>query len=382
MQSKDVVARYLTEVNSNHPACEKIKEILTPDLNWAYFFERARTEGVTPLVYSSLSEIDYIKSLVPEDIWRRFQNCYYTAAVRNTSLCQKLNTILSSFNQAKIEVILLKGIALIHTIYSNIALRPMYDIDILIHKKDFSLAESKLRELGYNNSVFYPEDFHKDKMMVDVHWELLNITRVKSRKKSYCIDIDKVWRTSLPLEINGQKARVLSPEYCLMDLCLHLTLHHGLQGLMWFIDIARLVEYYKNEMDWNKFIEDSFRYKIYKPIYYVLFYVKNVLGQQIPQFVLDELKPERQNFLERKIFDLIVSGTSIENIRFFFTLSTMENFLDRLIFLKEITLPSPKVLSARYNISSARYIPQYYLIHLKSVMSSILKLLQRVSFAS
>jgi hypothetical protein len=194
--------------------------------------------------------------------------------------------------------------------------------------------------------------------------------------------MDEVWKSSIPIEIGGEKARILSPAHCLMDLCLHLTLHHGLQGLKWFIDIAGLIEYYKNEMDWNKFIEDSFRYKIYKPIYYVLFYVKNVLGQQIPQFVLDGVKPKRQNFLERKIFDLIVSGTSIENIRFFFTLSTMENFVDRLIFLKEITLPSPRVLSARYNISSARHIPKYYLIHLKSVMSSILKLLQKVSFAS
>lgn len=376
MRSEDLLVRYLIRVNGNHPACERIREVLSPDLDWAYFFERARAEGVVSLFYSSLSEIDYVKSLVPEDIWRGFQSCYYTVAGRNTLLSQKLYTILSSFNQSGIEVILLKGMALIHTIYSSIALRPMHDIDILINKKDFFLAENKLKELGYNNSSFYPEDFLKDDVIVDVHWELMNVTRVKSRKKSYRIDIDEIWKSSLPIEIGGEKTRILSPEYCLMDLCLHLTLHHGLQGLMWFMDIARLIEYYKNEIDWNKFIEKSFEYKICKLIYYVLFYVKIVLGQEIPQFVLDELSPARQNFLERKIFDLIMSGASLENIRFFFTLSTMENFLDRLAFLREISLPSPKMLSARYNISSARYIPRYYLIHFKSAFSSIYELLK------
>lgn len=381
MRAEDLLLRLCAGLNTDRSVFEKIQKILSPDLNWAYFFERARSQGAASLVYKNLSEIDVAKTLVPKDVWRKLKSCYYTVATRNTFLCQKLNTILSSFNNAGIEVILLKGMALIHTIYFDIALRPMYDIDLLIHKEDFSLVTEKLRELGYSNSPFYPEDFHKDNMMVDVHWDLMNITRIKSRKKSYRIDLDEIWRSSLPVEINGEKARILSPEHCLMDLCLHLSFHHGLQGLMWFIDIAQLIEYYKNEMDWNKFIKKSFEYKIYKPIYYVLFCVKDILGQQIPQFVLDRLKPKRQNLLERKIIDLIISGASLENIRFFFTLSTMENFFDRVAFLREISLPSPRVLSARYNISSARYIPQYYLIHFKSVLSSILKLLQNVSFS-
>lgn len=382
MFAEDRLIRYCARIDIDEKIAREIEQILSPNLNWAYFFERARAEGIISLIYNSLSGIDGAKTVVPEDVWRRLESCYYTVATRNTLLCQKLNTILSSFNDAGIEVILLKGMALIHAVYSDIALRPMYDIDILIHKEDFSLVTEKLRELGYSNSPFYPEDFHKDNMMVDVHWDLMNVTRVKSRKKSYQIDIDEIWRSSLPVEINGEKAKILYPEYCLMDLCLHLTLHHGLQGLIWFIDIARLIEYYKNEIDWNKFMEKSFEYKIYKPVYYVLFYVKKVLAQEIPQFVLDGLKPKRQNLLERKIIDLIVSGASLENIRFFFTLSTMENLLDRLTFLREISLPSPKVLSARYNITSRRYIPQYYLTHFKSAISSALKLLQKLSLTS
>jgi hypothetical protein len=379
MQAEDLLVHLLAKLNIDQGAIKEIERSLSPELNWAYFFEQARNEGVISLVYKSLSEIDYAKTVVPEGVWRRLESSYYTIAARNTLLYEKFYNILVSFNQANIEVILLKGMALAQTVYTDIALRPMYDIDILIHKEDFTLVENKLRQSGYINSPSYPEDFHKGNMMVDVHWDLMNITRVKSRKKSHQIDIDEVWKASRLIEVGRKKARILSPEHCLMDLCLHLTLHHGLSGLIWFIDIAKLIEYYKNEIDWDKFIKDSFRYAICKPIYYTFYYVNKILGQEIPQFVLDGLMPKRQNFIERKVFDLILSGTTLDNIRFFFTLSAMESLRDRLSFLREIALPSPKVLSARYNISSARHIPQCYLSHFKSILSSISKLLEKIS---
>jgi hypothetical protein len=126
-------------------------------------------------VHKRLSEISSLSSIAPEVVRRRLQSSYYSIAAYNTLLYDKLNNILSCFEQAKIGVILLKGMALINTIYPDIALRPMYDIDLLIHKHDFSLVEDKLKELGYMNSSAYPEDFYKDNMMVDIHWELRSI---------------------------------------------------------------------------------------------------------------------------------------------------------------------------------------------------------------
>ena len=379
MITEDRLIRYFLQADSNQSTSRKIKETLSPDLKWAYFLDRARGEGVLSFVYKRLSEIGSVQSIVPESIRRRLESSYYTVATRNTLLYEKLNNILKYFQEAEIEVILLKGVALAGTIYPDIALRPMYDIDILIHKQDFSLVEDKLKELGYINSSAYPEDFHKDNMMVDVHWDLMNITRVKSRMQSYRINMDEIWKNSRIIASNGQKSRILSPEHFLMDLCLHLVLHHGLSGLIWFIDIARLIEYYKNEIDWNRFVDGCLRYKIYKPVYYVLSYVKEILGQEIPGFVLDGLKPKRQNLLEKKAFDSILSGANLDNVRFLFTLSMMEHPLDRLRFLREIALPSPKILSARYGFSTGRFIARGYFIHFKSILSSSLKLLKKIS---
>ena len=182
MQTENQLLRYLLKLNFDPGISEKIKQILSPDLNWAYFFEQAKKEGMLSLVYLGLSGIDITGTLVPENIRARLESSYYTIAARNIWLCRKLKTILSAFNRADIEVILLKRIVLIHTVYSNMALRPMYDIDILSYQKDFPLVEAKLKELGYNNSAFFPEEFVKDNMLVDVHWDLVNTARIKSRK--------------------------------------------------------------------------------------------------------------------------------------------------------------------------------------------------------
>jgi len=376
MRLEDRLVYSLARVDIDEDTNQEIKKTLSPDLNWAYFFERANNKGVASLVYKSLSGIDYARSIVPETILARLASCYYNVASRNTLLTEKLAAILDYFQKERIEIILLKGMALVQTIYPNIALRPIYDIDILIRPQDFAVVKAGLGELGYFNSVFYREDFYQDNIMVDVHEELINITRIKSRRKAHRIDMDEVWRRSLAIEINGQKARILSAEHSLMELCLHLTFHHGLQGLIWFVDIARLVEYYKNEIDWNRFIKETSDYRINKPVYYALFYVSKILKQDIPEYVLSQLRPRRQNFLERKIFNMILSGRPLENTRFFFTLINLETFLDKIFFLREIALPSPGILSVKYNIPSLADTPRYYLIHFNSILTSILKLLQ------
>ena len=376
MRLEDRLVYSLARVDIDEDTNQEIKKTLSPDLNWAYFFERANNKGVASLVYKSLSGIDYARSIVPETILARLASCYYNVASRNTLLTEKLAAILDYFQKERIEIILLKGMALVQTIYPNIALRPIYDIDILIRPQDFAVVKAGLGELGYFNSVFYREDFYQDNIMVDVHEELINITRIKSRRKAHRIDMDEVWRRSLAIEINGQKARILSAEHSLMELCLHLTFHHGLQGLIWFVDIARLVEYYKNEIDWNRFIKETSDYRINKPVYYALFYVSKILKQDIPEYVLSQLRPRRQNFLERKIFNMILSGRPLENTRFFFTLINLETFLDKIFFLREIALPSPGILSVKYNIPSLADTPRYYLIHFNSILTSILRLLQ------
>jgi hypothetical protein len=380
MRREDLLLRYFARNSIRQDLSAEICRTISPDLDWAYFLKQANAQGLTPLVYQGLSEIACLQPPVPQGIWKKLERCYYSVAGRNALLCERLADILQCQRLKNIEIIVLKGMGLIHTVYSNIALRPIYDIDILIHKEEFPLVQSTLKELGYANSVYYPEDFYQDGIMLDVHGELLNETRISSRQKSHALNMQELWERAVPIEINGQKAKILSPEHNLMALCLHLTIHHGLQGLIWFVDIAKFIDYYKDGFNWDRFIDGCLNYKISKPVYYALFCTQKFLGQDIPNYILDSLRPNRRGLLERKIFELISSGTYLlENAGFIFALSNIENYGDRLKFLREISLPSPGLLRSKNNASSLIKLPIYYLRHFYSLVLAGLQLLKKVS---
>ncbi len=72
----------------------------------------------------------------------------------------------------QIKTIVLKGAMLAETVYPNIALRSMGDIDLLIHKDDLDRAAKRILELGYifnehyRSAKWYIEPTHKQRKFI------------------------------------------------------------------------------------------------------------------------------------------------------------------------------------------------------------------------
>ena len=354
----------------------KIGQILADNLDWDYLLEEAHSRKVSPLLYRHLKDEEGLPEKVKEDL----KITYYTNSARNIWLLSKLGEILQIFREGEIPVIVLKGAALLETVYPDIGLRPITDLDLMVHRKDLPEIKEGLSRLGYENSEAYPEDFVKEGLMIDLHWELINVTRVGSRAKACKIEISDFWQNSQALRISGMETRVLSPEYLLIDLCLHLVFHHGLSGLVWFIDIAEVLRFYQEEIDWDKFVNKVGKYGIEKPLYYALLCVKEILEAPIPEGILDSLRPAREGFLEKKFLHSILNKEDIENARFFFTLVLMESLPDRIRFLRQIVLPSPGVLAAIYSIPPSRPAFPYYLLHLRRILLTTFRAGRKVLF--
>ena len=73
MLTEDRLIRCFLKANINPEVSCKIKEMLTADLDWDYFLERAKHEGVTSLAYKRLSEFDSWQSHIPQATWRRME---------------------------------------------------------------------------------------------------------------------------------------------------------------------------------------------------------------------------------------------------------------------------------------------------------------------
>ena len=350
---------------------EKIRKILTPDMNWNYILENANDNRIATLLYYNLQKSG--NDLVPVEVIEQLQKTYKAILARNIIAFNELKQILKSFSESQIKVILLKGVALAETVYPDIALRPFGDIDLLIHKNDLYKFKPKLLQFGYELSE--PSDkaiksIKKDGIALDIHWHLVN-----SPYSKY-IDIDEFWKNTVTINIEGIDAFVLSPENLLIHLCLHASRHYYPQ-LICLVDISEVIQHYGEILDWELVLEKALHYKICPPMYYSLTHTKELFNTSIPDSVLDSLSLYNVSSFDDKIFFalLAIPGDSGAN-------SAIATFLDingiipKIRYLFSKLFPGKDFMAKRY---SGKGIINSYFSRIGNILWRGMRLLLKIS---
>ncbi|MCB2214982.1 nucleotidyltransferase domain-containing protein [Desulfofustis glycolicus] len=227
--------------------------------SWDDLVSHAERQGLSPLVHKHLSALDVE---VPRAAWRLLRALYLRNRHANNVRNEIASEILRSYQAENIEVLAVKGIALSNWIYSDPALRPMRDIDLLVAKEDLPAAQKILEELGFlaDQEHPLPNDFYHLTPMqkeldglpvsVEVHHNLLPfhatyplwpLARSAGR-----------FRT---IEIDYQEARTLCLEDTLWYLCLHgfrAPLTYEPFRLIHVADMVSLVDSFSEDFDWQE----------------------------------------------------------------------------------------------------------------------------------
>ncbi len=227
---------------------------------------------------------------------------------------EEIKPVLESFKEDGIEVILLKGVALAELVYKNLALRPMYDIDLLIKKEDLPQIDEKMRNFGYStnenyrNSLCYSSidylnsiEYRNKVVPIHFHWHLVNSTLPAFMYASK-IDMERIWKEAIPVEISGTKAFSLAPHHLLIHLSEHASKPgHSLSRLILLCDIAETIKAYQEELNWELLIDEARRFNLERPLYYSLEITSRVIGlDSIPGDILGELMPKNLGYWERR----------------------------------------------------------------------------------
>jgi hypothetical protein len=176
-------------------------------------------------------------------------------------LLQEAKSIFTALGESNIQVVGLKGIHLLDNVYSDISLRSMSDIDILVRKKDIDEAVNLLTALGYQRSTFFDSDnlnidikhvpplVKDERIYLEVHWTLLE------ENEPFTIDTDGLWERA----VHAKMADVDVLGLCLEDLVLHLSIHltyqHHLDiGLRGLYDLHLVLKQFSGHIDWESMI--------------------------------------------------------------------------------------------------------------------------------
>ncbi len=125
-------------------------ELAAHPLDWPRFLRLANHHGVAPLVHANLSRV----AGVPAHIRERVRQMRLATARGDLALYAPWLELCRAYDERGIRALTLKGFHAVLSIYGEVGLRPVGDLDFLVHRRDVSAAIHLLEEMGY---TLFPE---------------------------------------------------------------------------------------------------------------------------------------------------------------------------------------------------------------------------------
>ena len=127
---------------------EEALALLRLPLNWAFLLKKAKEEGMEGVLAFQLRRLAQAYKLdLPLDSLVRASR---RLMARNMALFYQLSLLREALRQRGLQAILLKGGALIETIYQgHLGLRPLSDLDLLVKASDLPATSEVLLKQGF-----------------------------------------------------------------------------------------------------------------------------------------------------------------------------------------------------------------------------------------
>ena len=278
-------------------------------VDWEVVLGSAIRYGVAPVLYHTLKPL-YAELKISEAVWEKLRSIYYSSVVRNMRLYRELLKVVELLNSQGTPVILLKGGHLAETVYGNIALRPMADVDLLAREEDLPRVHRALIEQGYSTAdgqlscQLHLAPYIKEKgQVIEVHF---SITRPPVSER---FAIATLWERVHKYSYQGVEVLTLGPEDLMLHICTHTCLDHSFDnGIMPYLDILHTVEHYEDSLSWEQLWERAGEWGIERTVYLMLSLTEKMLGLVVPEEIKAKMDTDREvlgalNTAEEMIFE-------------------------------------------------------------------------------
>ncbi len=271
-------------------------ELLTPNLDWDFVLEAGQRHSVLPLVHRALAQHAGVPAATRENL----ESLFHQSVRRNLFLTAELMRLLDGFSEQGISVLPYKGPTLAQALYGDIALRAFTDLDLLVRPGDVPGATEVLETLGYavdppistarrsaHLAFASAQMFRRTAgaALVDLQW------RITPAYFSVDFDLERFWRTAVPVLLGLRQVPALAPEVLLLVLSVHGAKHHW-QSLVWIADIAQLLRKYP-DLDWDSVLRTARSMGIERLLFLALVLSEELLGSRLPEPIKQQAASDR-----------------------------------------------------------------------------------------
>jgi len=332
----------------------------------------ANEHGIIALVYHNLKETG-AGDLLPEEKMAYLANSRMKSLGRNTLLFKGIEQVLELFKQENIKTVLLKGMALDLSVYGNMGLRQMNDIDILVPHERCMEARKILLNKGFQSiplksplyNLILPyygkhlPELIKGGVSIEIHHELFSVADHSLTEKMI----------TNSTETTFNKSSVLIPpvrEFFLY-LVKHLDKHekNGESQLRLYTDLFCMVDKYKKELLDTTLFKEAEAAGLEEILAAKLFLLKRYWGVNIPpalETLINEKTPDNtcqlfRTFLAQPEGHPVLYSRA-DNYRQ--TIKQITGFHRKVIFIAGDLFPTLRFMKKRYNTRSKLGALLYY----------------------
>jgi hypothetical protein len=267
--------------------------------------------GLAPLLHWHLASTS---EAVPPLALAKLAVTRQAHAKRNEAIGRQLAEVLAACAQHKLAVIVLKGALLAPTVYPEVSLRPMNDIDLLFQPAELGQVGAMLEGLGYQGKhktadqgpgvVKHLSTYRRagetgstpnpylsagGERMIEPHASL--------EESWFGLKVDitpGVWERGVPLTLHGQPANRLSTS----DLVIHLAVHatfHVIMGAAVFVqlyDLGQVIRGHSDTLNWPELVRLTKVAQAERFVYASLYWASIIFKAPVPTTTLTELRAE------------------------------------------------------------------------------------------
>ncbi len=361
---------------------DTLSQFSSGSLDWDYIVETAISEGVAAVLFYKIKKSN-LEEMMPAETCQYLQRLYNSNLMNNMSVLGELKEILGRFKDEGIPFIMLKGIALAEHIYPAIAMRGMSDIDIFVKKDSLQKVDKCLSSFGFfprdssvaravNNPVGYLAslDYRRDmsSLSLHIHWHLVN-TSVPAYMFASQIDMERIWKMSVPVMIADVESRILSPDHLIIYLCEHaLRIGHSFDRLILIYDIFQSIKTYEKSIDWDFIIRESRDFNLSRLLYFSLTIVRDYSSLRILDKVTNSLQPLHITIGEKFFFSLQLSNKRMRGSSYLIYVALNRGFINKCRFLLRTFFPPQHILIQRWYNKDLEFRKSYYLFRICEVV--------------
>lgn len=237
-----------------------------------------------PLLYHNLTQMG-----MKDAFTEKYKGVTKRTWLFNQNLLHKASGLFDGLNKRSIPFCLLKGGAMALSVYKDLSLRPMDDIDLLISKKNVSQAASLLNDLGFHSMIpdvdisdyfdfRHSLGFRNDEgFIIDLHCYIL---------EDCCGDgeLHPFYDLTVGCSYKDREIQVPQPTEHLFHTIVHGMRWNPTSSVRWVSDSCKLIEAYP--IKWNKLLEYAISYQLVLPVKEALNLLRSDFGQKIPEDVM------------------------------------------------------------------------------------------------